>query len=101
MAKQKIRMDIYDEDGIKCETIISKMDADEVRAHMVEALQNDGIPVLREVVSKGKESEHDCSGKLSTTLEAGDVKFGAFGDAADVLDALREVLDALEVIDDE
>lgn len=102
MSKQKIRLDIYDDDGTKCETVIGKMDGAEVRAHMVEALTNEGIPVLRQVV-KGKveEDANDHSHALSVTLEAGNVKFGAFGDPADVIDALDEVLDALEAVDDE
>lgn len=102
MSKQKVRIDIYDDDGIKCEAVIGKMDAQEVRAHMVEALQNEGIPVLRQLV-KGKD-EVDANGyahKLSVTLEAGNIKFGAYGDPADTIDALHEVLDALEVVDDE
>ena len=46
--KKKIRIDIYDADGELCETIGGRMSADEIIETMVEALRNEGIPVLRE-----------------------------------------------------
>lgn len=46
--KKKIHIDIYDTDGELCETIGGRMDADEIIDAMVEALRNEGIPVLRE-----------------------------------------------------
>lgn len=101
MSKQNVRIDIYDDDGLKCETVIGKMDGEDIRASMVEALSNEGIPVLRRIVKGKEDNGGEQPRALSVQMEAGNVKFSAFGEVADVIHALGEVLDALEVIEDE
>lgn len=47
MSKTKrVTIEIYDEDGVLCESIGGPMDFEEVKSNMLDALKNDGIPVL-------------------------------------------------------
>ena len=47
MSKTKrVTIEIYDEDGVLCESIGGPMDFEEVKSNMLDALKNDGITVL-------------------------------------------------------
>lgn len=99
MAKKRVWLDIYDEDGLKCEEIGVPANADAVREEMVSALQSDGIPVIREAIVKGKSADKARVSTLTVRLEVDNVKFSAVGEVDDVLEALDDVLRALEADD--
>lgn len=99
MAKKMVRIDIYDEDGLKCEEVRVPANADTVREEMVDALQNDGIPAIREAITKGKTDGKERGAVLTVHLEVDNIKFSAVGDVDDVLEALHEMLKAMEADD--
>lgn len=43
----RVSIEIYDADGELCECIGGQMDYEEIRERMIDALKNDGIPVIR------------------------------------------------------
>ncbi|MGN1369545.1 MAG: hypothetical protein ACI4WX_11815 [Aristaeellaceae bacterium] len=101
---EKVCIEIYDEDGVLRESVSGRMEVDEIKASMLEAIQNDGIPVLRRV-GKTKESSQDKESKqktaekwdmpLAVTIEYDDIRFSAGGRMQDVLAAEQEFLDEI------
>ena len=44
----RVTIEIYDEDGVLCESVGGPMTHEEVKDQMIEILRNDGIPVIRQ-----------------------------------------------------
>lgn len=93
--KKMLWLDIYDETGLKCEEVRVPADAEAIREEMVRALQADGIPVIREAISRGKPDDRKKTATLTVNLEVDNIKFTAMGEVNDVLDALNDVLEAI------
>lgn len=106
MKQEKVRIEIYDEDGDMRESVGGRMDWDEIREIMLEALKNDGLPVL---ITEARESEENRgnqrtgngskreAGKaweqpLSVHIEYDGLKFSATGRFDDVMEAQEEFL---------
>lgn len=97
---------IYDDEGTLCESISGEMDCDEVRARMLEALRNDGIPVVRKLVQVEATEEKVCGETGETQrsnreweqpmiiiYEKDGMRFSATGRYMDVMDALGVISD--------
>lgn len=103
----KISIDIYDADGTLCECIGGPMDYEDVKEQMLEALKNDGIPVIRRHGKHEKgEPAHDqltnamppmpkFEPLLQLRWEYEGVKFDAVGKYDDVMDAQAEFIRAM------
>ena len=103
----KISIDIYDADGTLCECIGGTMDYEDVKEQMLEALKNDGIPVIRRHGKHEKvEPAHDQHTNalppmpkfeplLQLRWEYEGVKFDAVGKYDDVMDAQAEFIRAM------
>ena len=106
MKQDKVRIEIYDEDGDMRESVGGRMDWDEIREIMLEALKNDSLPVL---IKEGQEKK----GAMNTTrmgnedkredawaweqpmtvhIEYDGLKFSATGRFDDVMEAQEEFL---------
>lgn len=44
----RVTIEIYDADGEYCESIRGRLGYEEIRERMIDALKNDGIPVIRQ-----------------------------------------------------
>lgn len=86
IEKKKIRIDIYDADGELCETVGGRMGADEIINVMVEALRNDGIPVLRKA--------EKATIKLGS--ESGSIASEAMDHAKKAKVAMQEIAEAIK-----
>lgn len=70
--KDRVSIEIYDADGEYCESFSGRLGYDEIRERMIDALKNDGIPVIRQHVKhetvEEEKKEKDFSGiaKLMT-----------------------------------
>ena len=91
-------IDIYDEDGVKCESVGGAFEFDDVRETMMDALRNDGIPVIRMAGERAfdqKDDERDGTEKddiLQVNIIQDGVTFQARGKRDDVLDAMEDFL---------
>ena len=47
MNKKRVTIEVYDADGVLCESIGGPMDFEDVKATMISVLKNEGIPVLK------------------------------------------------------
>ena len=106
MKQEKVRIEIYDEDGGIRESVGGRMDWDEIREIMLEALKNDGIPVL---IKEGQEKKVDMNATrmgneekredawvweqpMTVHIEYDGLKFSATGRFDDVMEAQEEFL---------
>lgn len=62
----RVTIEIYDEDGVLCESVGGPMTHEEVKDQMIEILRNDGIPVIRQ---HGKHEAVEETGKDNRKLE--------------------------------
>lgn len=106
MKQDKVRIEIYDEDGDMRESVGGRMDWDEIREIMLEALKNDGLPVLskQETGEKGtmdttsmdnddkREDEWFWEQPMTVHIEYDGLKFSATGRFDDVMEAQEEFL---------
>ena len=47
MNKKRVTIEVYDADGVLCESIGGPMDFEDIQATMISVLKNEGIPVLK------------------------------------------------------
>ena len=81
MSKTKrVTIEIYDEDGTLCESIGGPMDFEEVKSNMLDALKNDGIPVL---IVHGKHEKDESKQVIRAALQ---------GNREELAKALMDVL---------
>ena len=72
---QKINIDIYDADGVLCESICGQMDFEDVREQMISIIQNDCVPVVRVIGVKPRhvkcdQSERICAEQIDRHMAA-------------------------------
>lgn len=89
----RVTIEIYDEDGLLCESVGGLMTHQEVKDKMIDVLRNDGIPVIRQH-AKHEAVEDDVKGKAKLTelhaipmvldYEFDGIKFRACGHPLDV-----------------
>ena len=106
---KNLTIEIYDEDGELCESVGGPMDFEDVRAHMIDTLRNDGIPVIRSHEKKKAEhvtGEH-VTGETSKPnpffvqpmtlrIELDHKSFMAIGRYEDVMDAMAGFMEAIK-----
>lgn len=70
----RVTIEIYDEDGLLCESVGGLMTHQEVKDKMIDVLRNDGIPVIRQYAKHAPlEDDSGSQGKqdeMSFTLQA-------------------------------
>lgn len=66
----RVTIEIYDEDGLLCESVGGLMTHQEVKDKMIDVLRNDGIPVIRQHAKHApvKSVEDDNMPKLQGVL---------------------------------
>lgn len=70
--KAHVSIEIYDADGEYCESFRGRLGYEEIRERMIDALKNDGIPVIRQrgkhetVEAEKKEKDFSGVAKLMT-----------------------------------
>lgn len=106
MNKTRVTIEVYDADGVLCESIGGKMDFEDIQATMISVLKNEGIPVLRCLGKHAAKEECHKDGKgehckpddptpclpLYLKWEYDGIKFDAIGQYDDVMDAQAEFL---------
>ena len=100
----RVTIEIYDADGEYCESISGRLGYEEIRERMIDALKNDGIPVIRQ---RGKHETEELGDEEFTPGTGADiyvhwscngVEFEAEGPAEYVLRASKEMLEMLEAL---
>ncbi len=86
----RVTIEIYDEDGLLCESVGGLMTHQEVKDKMIDVLRNDGIPVIRQH-AKHEAVEDEVQGKtelhaipMVLDYEFDGIKFRACGHPLDV-----------------
>ena len=60
----RVTIEIYDEDGLLCESVGGLMTHQEVKDKMIDVLRNDGIPVIRQHAKhEAVEDDSNCQAK--------------------------------------
>lgn len=86
----RVTIEIYDEDGLLCESVGGLMTHQEVKDTMIDVLRNDGIPVIRQHAKHAPLAD-DMQGKpdlhaipMVLDYEFDGIKFHACGHPLDV-----------------
>lgn len=93
-------INIYDADGVKCESVGGAFDFDDARHTMMEALKNDGIPVIR--MDCGCEQQHEARREkeqdriLQVSIIMDNMTFQARGNLYDVGSIMADFLTMIE-----
>lgn len=100
--KQVVVIDVYNDDGERCEGIVGAMSGEDIRAEMRTILEEDGIPVLRasstgirHAVEEATGAAAEFGGALKLHWKCNGVEFRAEGQAEDVITAHMDYLEAL------
>ena len=101
---KNLTIEIYDEDGELCESVGGPMDFEDVKAHMIDTLRNDGIPVIRshekkkaEPVTGEKAKPNPCFVQpMTLRIELDHKSFMAIGRYEDVMDAMVGFMEAIK-----
>lgn len=66
----RVTIEIYDEDGLLCESVGGLMTHQEVKDKMIDVLRNDGIPVIKQHAKHAPlADDSDCQGKQDEKWE--------------------------------
>ena len=88
--KKHLFVDVYDDEGVKRETVEGEFDGEELKAEMSRVMSEDGIPVVREkddILDQLHELLQPKARPMTLAWRVGNVSFHAEGAAEDVAEA--------------
>lgn len=113
MSKKRVTIEVYDAEGVLCESIGGPMDYEDLKEQMISILRNDGIPVLKQHEKHAEKADKSVSVHKADTVppaippvpkfepllqlrwEFEGIKFDAIGKYDDVMDAQHEFLQGI------